>query len=171
MKVLVTYYSQTHNTEKIAKAMYEEAAITTKANLKKIESLIPGEETGYDFIFIGSPLHAGNLAAPVKDFLAGIQTGSGQKIAAFITHSAPAYPDQEKNKFIEPVKSACQDKGIEYKGCFNCQGALTESLHQMVKEKQNLNNQQWENLVKQMTGRPNEHDEENAREFVNDFLG
>jgi len=170
MKVLVTYFSQTGNTEKIAKAICEEAARANEAELKKLEDVSPGDVAGYDFILIGSPLHASNLAGPVKEFLGSIQTSSGQKMAGFITHFAPAYPEQAMDEFTEPIRAACKEKGIEYKGCFDCQGALTESLHEMVKKKQNLNDEQWADMVKQMTGRPNEEDEARAKAFAKELL-
>ncbi len=170
MKVLVTYFSQSGNTEKIAKAICEEAAQANKAELKKLEDISPGDVAGYDFIFIGSPLHSGSLAATVKKCLGLIQASSGQKMAGFITHFAPAYPEQAMDGFTEPIKTACKEKGIEYKGCFDCQGALTESLHEMVQKKQNLTDEQWADMVKQMTGRPNEEDEGKAKAFAKAVL-
>ena len=170
MKVLVTYFSQSGNTEKIGRGICEEASQAHEAELKKLEDVGAGDVTGYDFIFIGSPLHASNLAGPVKEFLGSIQAGSGQKMAGFITHFAPAYPDQAMDGFTEPIKTACQEKGMEYKGCFDCQGALTESLHEMVKKNQKLTDEQWEGMVKQMTGRPNEEDVANAKAFAKEVL-
>ncbi len=171
MKVLVTYFSQSGNTEKIAKAIYEEAALANKAELKKLEDITPGDVAGYDFIFLGAPLHSGNLAAPAKECLGVIQASSGQKMAGFITHMAPAYPEQAMDGFIEPIKAACKEKGIEYKGCFDCQGFLTESLHGMVQKKMNLTDDQWADMVKQMTGRPNKEDEGKAKAFAKKVLG
>jgi len=170
MKVLVTYFSQSGNTEKIAKSICAEAAQANKAELKKLEDITPGDVAGYDFIFIGSPLHSGSLAAPVKECLGLIQESSGQKMAGFITHFAPAYPEQDMDGFTEPIKAACLEKGIEYKGCFDCQGFLTESLHEMVQEKMNLTDEQWTDMVKQMTGRPNEEDEDNSKAFAKTVL-
>ncbi len=170
MKILVSYFSQTGNTEKIAKGIYEEASQANEADLKKLEDVSAGDFAGYDFIFIGSPLHSGSLAAPVKEFLSNIQAGSSQKIAGFITHFAPAYPDQSMVKFTEPIQAACKEKRIEYKGCFDCQGALTETLHEMVKKKQNLSDEKWANMVKQMTGRPNEEDVAKAKRFAREVL-
>ena len=170
MKVLVTYFSQTGNTEKIAKAICEEASRANEAELKKLEEVSPGDVAGFDFILIGSPLHAGNLAGPIKDFLGSIQAGTGQKMAGFITHFAPAYPEQAMDGFTEPMKAVCKEKGIEYKGCFDCQGALVESLHEVVKKKQNLTDEQWTDMVKQMTGRPNEEDESKAKAFTKELL-
>jgi flavodoxin I len=170
MKVLVTYFSQSGNTEKIAKAIFEEAAQDNKAELKKIEDISPGNVAGYDFIFIGSPLHSGSLAAPVKECLGYLQASSGQKMAGFITHFAPAYPDQDMDGFTEPIKAACKEKGIEYKGCFDCQGALIESLHEAVQKKLNLNDEQWAGMVKEMTGHPNEEDMAKAKACAKDVL-
>ena len=170
MKILVAYFSQTGNTEKVAKAIQEEAAQSNEVELKKLEEISPGGLAGYDFIFLGSPLHAANLAGPVKDFLGHIQAGSGQKMAGFITHAAPAYPDQEMDKFTEPIKTSCREKGIEYIGCFECQGFLTEALHEMIKKSQNLTDEQWAERVRQMTGHPGEEDLKKARAFTREIL-
>ena len=170
MKVLVTYYSQSGNTEKIAKVICEQAAKDNEAKLKKLEDITPDEVAGYDFIFIGSPLHAANLATPVKECLGVLQVSSGQQMAGFITHMAPVYPEQDMEAFAEPIKVACKEKGIEYKGSFDCQGVLNESMHEMVQKKLNLEDEQWAGMVKQMTGRPNEEDEGKAKEFVKTVL-
>lgn len=166
MKVLVTYFSQSGNTEKIAKAICEEAAQGHEAELKKLEDITPEAAAGYDCIFIGSPLHSGSLAAPVKECLSALKATSGQKLAGFITHMAPAYPEQDMEAFADPMKAACSDKGIEYKGCFDCQGFLVESMHEMVQKKLNMDDEQWAGMVKQMTGRPNQDDEANAKAFA-----
>ena len=170
MKVLVTYFSQSGNTEKIAKAIYEEASQANEAVVKKLEDITPEEVAGYDFIFIGSPLHSGSLAAPVKECLGLIKASSGQKMAGFITHFAPAYPEQDMEGFAAPIKAACKEKGIEYKGCFDCQGALAESMHAAVQKKLNLNDEQWAGVVKQMTGRPDEKDVANAKACAKEVL-
>jgi len=170
MKILITYFSQTGNTEKIANAIGEVAAQGNETEIKKMEEVDAGSVSGYDFIFIGSPLHAANLAGPVKKFLEGLQAGAGQKLAGFITHFAPAYPDQAMDGFVEPIKVACTDKGIEFKGCFDCQGALTESLHEMVQKNQNFSDEDWAGIVKQMTGHPDADDEAKAREFAKEVL-
>ena len=92
-------------------------------------------------------------------------------MAGFITHFAPAYPDQDMAGFTEPIKTACQEKKIQYKGCFDCQGALAESRHEAVKKKRNLSDEDWAGIVKQMTGRPNEEDEAEAKAFAKEVLG
>ncbi len=170
MNVLVTYFSQTGNTEKIAKAICEEAAQANDAVLKKLEETTPEEVAGYDFIFIGSPLHSGSLAEPVKKCLGALQATSGQKLAGFITHMAPAYPEQDMAAFEEPMKTVCSEKGIEYKGCFDCQGFLVEALHEPVQKKLGLDDEQWAGMVQAMTGRPNEEDVANAKACARELL-
>ena len=110
MKVLVSYFSQSGNTEKIAKAIYEEASQANEAALKKLEDITPGEVAGYDFIFIGSPLHSGSLAAPVKECLGVLQASSGQKMAGFITHFAPGLSGTRHGWFCRTYKSSMQRK-------------------------------------------------------------
>ena len=171
MKVLVTYFSQSGNTEKIAKAIWEEASQANEADCKKLEDITPEGVAGYDVIFIGSPLHSGSLASPVKKCLSVLKASSGQKMAGFITHMAPAYPDQDMEAFTEPIKAACKDKGIEYKGCFDCQGFLAEAMHAPVQKKLDMSDEQWAGMVKQMTGHPNEEDMEKANAFAREVLG
>jgi len=170
MKVLVTYFSQTGNTETIAKAICEEAATNNSADLKPLEAITPADVAGYDFIFIGSPLHSANLAAPVQECLGVLQATSGQKLAAFITHFAPAYPNQDMDAFTAPIKAACEEKGLEYKGSFDCQGVLAEALHGPVQKKLNLPDEQWAEMVKEMTGRPNADDQAKAKAFAKAVL-
>src|SRR4030042_5608952 len=99
MKILVSYLSQTGNTEKVAGAIYEEASKAHEIETKKLEEVNPENVSGYDFLFIGSPIHAGNLSGAVKDFLGRLQTPSGGKLAGFLTHAGAAYPDQIMSKF------------------------------------------------------------------------
>lgn len=170
MKVLVVYFSQTGNTEKVAQAIFREASQTHEVETKKLEEVNAGDLAGYDFVFIGSPIHAGNLSGPVKDFLNSLQTPPGQKMAGFITHAGPAYPEQIMGKFTEPFKAACEKNALKYLGCFNCQGFLNPAIHEMLKKSQNLTDEQWAERVKQMTDHPNAEDLAKAKAFTREIL-
>jgi len=170
MRVLIAYLSQTGNTEKVAAAICEEALQAHEAVVEKLEDIAAGDTAGYDVIFIGSPLHAGSMAEPVRSFLGTMQAGSAQQMAGFITHSAPAYPDQELDRISEPIKTACDKNNMEYKGCFSCQGFLSEALHEMIKKRQNLTDEQWAERVNQMTGHPDADDLGKARIFTRGVL-
>jgi len=69
-KALVTYYSESGNTEKmaekIAQTIKEEGVETA---LKKIDHVKADELTGYDAIVIGSPTYYGTMAWQVKRLL------------------------------------------------------------------------------------------------------
>ena len=73
MEILVTYFSQTNNTEKIARAIYEEtAALGHNVNIREIDVALLDSLNGYDLVIIGSACHDSDLAEPVKQFLDGI---------------------------------------------------------------------------------------------------
>jgi flavodoxin len=171
MKVLIIYFSQTGNTGKVAQAIYEEASLVHEVESKKLEEVSAEHLSGYDLLFIGSPIHAGNLSEAVKDFLGRLQTLPGRKMAGFLTHAGSAYPEQIMSKFTEPFKAACEKNTLEYLGCFSCQGFLNPAIHEMVKKSQNLTDEQWAERVKEMTGHPNAEDLNKARAFAREVLG
>jgi flavodoxin len=170
MKILITYLSQTGNTEKVAKAISEVVSPAHEVETRKLEEVNPENISGYDLLFIGSPIHAGNLAAATKDFLGRLQMPSGKKMAGFLTHAGTAYPDQIMSKFTEPLKAACEKNGLGYLGCFSCQGFLNPAIHEMVKKGQNLTDEQWAERVKEMTGHPDAEDLNKARAFAKEIL-
>src|SRR5512138_835413 len=82
MKALVTYSSQTGNTEKLARAIYDAIHLEKK--------LLPAKEVkdfqGYDIIFAGFPVHAHSVPAAFLPVFK--QLPPGQKIALFCTHGS-----------------------------------------------------------------------------------
>ena len=87
MKVLVAYYSETGNTEKIAKAIYEEASKKHEAHLKRIQDITADTLNNYDLVFLGSACHSSDLAVPVKKLLKALPESPKFKLAGFFTHS------------------------------------------------------------------------------------
>lgn len=170
MKILVTYFSQSGNTAKIAKAIHEEAGKTAEADLKTLDELTVEMVAEYDFIFMGSPIHSASLADPVKKYLTLLKGSVGQQMAGFVTHMTITYPKQDIETFADPMKSACKEKGIEYKGCFDCQGFLTENMHEPVQKMLKTDDKKWAELVQQMTGRPNQEDVNAAKAFTKELL-
>jgi len=82
MKALVTYYSQTGNTEKVARSIYD--------SLKADKELLPAQDvrdvTGYDVVFCGFPVQAHSVPVKVHGLLKNLP--DGQKIAFFCTHGS-----------------------------------------------------------------------------------
>jgi len=170
MKVLVIYFSHTGNTEKIASAIYKEASQANDAVLKKLEDVDPDSLSAYDQIFIGSPIHAGSIAKEIKIFISKLPSSQGMKLAGFITHAAPDYPQQAIEQMTQAFVEICENKEMEYKGCFNCQGYLADSMHDAVRQMQKVDDKEWREKVKQMTDHPDANDEANAGTFAKSVL-
>jgi multimeric flavodoxin WrbA len=89
-KVLVVYYSVDGHTELMAKAVASgaEAVTGTEVRLRLVDDASPDDLIWADAILVGSPVHAGNIAAPVVEFLSSFPFGDQlrDKIgAAFVT--------------------------------------------------------------------------------------
>jgi flavodoxin len=170
MKVLVIYYSQTGNTEKIASAIYQEASQNNDAVLKKIDEIEYDSLSEYDHVFIGSPIYAGSVAKEIKEFLKKLPQLPKLKLAGFITHSAPAYPQQTLDQMTHTFVEACREKEIQYFGCFSCQGYLADFMHEAVQNMQKADDEEWRKKVKQMTGHPNADEKADAKAFARRLL-
>jgi len=93
MKILVAYYTQSGNTEKIARAIFETVQSEKhEVHLKNLDDIQPENLTDYDLVFLGSACHDADLAEPVQIFLDAVSTAPSFKLAGFVTHSA-ANPD------------------------------------------------------------------------------
>jgi flavodoxin len=82
LKTLVTYFSLTGNTKKIAEAVYE--TLESDKEINKIEESTNLHE--YDLVFVGFPVHSHSLPFKVEAFIKNIP--QGKKIALFSTHGA-----------------------------------------------------------------------------------
>ena len=82
MKALVVYYSESGNTEKLAKAIYDGINIPEK-QIVPIDEANPNDR---DVIFVGFPVHASSVPAKVEKFIKSVP--EGKKVAFFITHGS-----------------------------------------------------------------------------------
>jgi flavodoxin len=125
MKYLVTYWSQTGNTKKVARAIYD--ALPGEKTLKpfdEVENL-----DGFDLTFIGFPIMQFGPPPIAKKFLA--THAAGKKIALFITHATLIGSENAQQqilleKELEKCRSACS--GSELLGLYHCQGELSEKM-------------------------------------------
>jgi NAD(P)H dehydrogenase (quinone) len=68
--VLVTYYSSTGNTKKLAELISAGlTALGVKADLIPVEQVLIDSLPGYDGFIVGSPNYFGTIAWPVKKFI------------------------------------------------------------------------------------------------------
>lgn len=170
MKILVTYFSQTGNTEKIAKVILDEASRAHEAALKKIEEVDVQGLGAYDLVFAGGPIHGGGLAAPLKELLDKLPSKPTFTLAAFITHAAEAYQRDNFAKGVQYITDIARNKGIAYRGCFDCTGKLDPALWPMVQKMQKLSDEDWKARMDRIGPHPDGDDEKNARAFVGTVL-
>ena len=70
-RVLVTYYSRSGNTEKMAEAVAAGARRVGSASVdvRPVSDVTPDDLLAYDGIIMGSPVYYGTMAAELKDLL------------------------------------------------------------------------------------------------------
>jgi flavodoxin I len=168
MKVLVTYYSMSGNTEKLARAIHDEASKNHESYLKKVDEVEANWLNKHDVLFIGSPTHAGELSAPVKKFLTGLPKSPKFRVAAFITHASPDKADYEK--CFKAFEASGKEKGFTLLGCCECQARLAPEIQPYVKEARKASDTEFAEMMKSIEKRPNAADLRNARKFAREML-
>ncbi|MBU0701045.1 flavodoxin family protein [bacterium] len=88
-KILVTYFSQGGNTEKLAKAVAKGAKDEgCEVSLKAVTEVVNGDLTEADGIIVGSPVYFGSMSAEVKrmfDVSVSVRRQLKDKIGAAFT--------------------------------------------------------------------------------------
>ena len=161
MKILVTYFSQTGNTKKIADAIFEE--IQTDKEIKPINEVNNLDE--YEFAFIGFPVHAGGPAKKAADFIK--KHATDKKVAIFVTHAMPA-DNEMLPDLLNKCKKAANKADIE--GFFDCQGVLAEKVAQMLLKSGNPQLEFFGKMRDMTVGHPNEEEIESARNFAKEII-
>ncbi|MEI7726081.1 MAG: flavodoxin family protein [Bacteroidota bacterium] len=123
MKYLVTYWSQTGNTKKVAEAIF--AALPGEKTLKPFDEIETLE--GFDLTFIGYPIKQFGLPQAAKKFITAY--ADGKTIAVFVTHAMMTQSDDQQQQFLlarelDKCRTACLKSNLI--GLFHCQGELSE---------------------------------------------
>jgi flavodoxin I len=171
MKILILFFSQTGNTERIARSIHDELSGEHDVTIKSVADTPGPRLADFDLLFVGSPCHAGTLSGPVKAFLAELPYGSSFQAAGFITHASPAYNRTDFENCMAFFNSIFSKKHVPYHGCFECQGNLTPQLHEFLKKSRNIPDDEWERMVASMKDHPNSSDEDRARQFAREVTG
>ena len=172
MKILITYYSGTGNTKKVAEAM-NEGITGHDVDLLPVNDVDPTSLNSYDLVFIGSGLYGFNISRKLTALVKKAPQ-LPSKFAYYYTHEAPqpnAYPDCFKSvdKILEPAN-------CEVLGKFDCTGEnLVEKAEEQRRamwsrlspEEAKRSEENWLNLVK---GHPDTKDLENAKEFATSII-
>jgi flavodoxin len=159
MKILVTYFTKSGNTEKVAQAIYQ--AIGAK------KEIVPLKEAknpdGYDIIFCGFPVHAHSVPVPVQNFIKSIPPG--KKLAFFVTHGSLRGGDLAVTAIEHAISLASKLKLL---GTFGCRGKVDPKLIEaLLKQPEH---RAWAETAKSAASHPDESDLEDARQFAKKTL-
>ncbi len=118
MKVLILYYSETGNTEKVAQAVAEALKLRAEVSACRVEKA-PRELRDYELIFLGTPVHKFGPAKPVKEFLERLPANlEGLSFALFCTYSMAG-----ADKTLDFMEKQLADRGAKILGKFAVFGA------------------------------------------------
>ena len=179
MKILITYFSQTGNTKRIAEAIYEEISHNHETELKAVKKVKVENLDNYDLVFIGSACHDTDLAKPILRFLKKIPKSPKFKVAGFFTHATtPPEKDKRDNSLFEQWAGNCiktfekfeKEKQIDYKGHFRCQGLPSPPIEKFIHQTIIKDENEWKEYLTEVTKHPNTLDIENAKKFARDIL-
>jgi flavodoxin I len=159
MNALVTYYSQTGNTEKLARAIYD--AIHFEKELLPIQDV--GDSRGYDIIFVGFPVQAHSAPSAVHSFLKKLP--EGQPIALFCTHGSIRGGHLPKQAIEHAIGLASRAKVL---GTFGVRGRVNpkiiDSLIKMLEHKA------WAEEAQGAIDHPTDADLTDGKEFTKGIL-
>jgi flavodoxin len=101
-KILIAYYSQSGNTEKLAKMIHAEAG-GTMLDIGKGES---ADLKAFDIVFVGTPNWAATVSKPVKEFLQAADL-SQKTVVPFCTHGMGGLQNVAKD-----IENLCPDSKV-----------------------------------------------------------
>jgi flavodoxin len=159
MKALVAYYSETGNTEKLARAIYEAIHIEKKMKpLKDVQNV-----KGYDIIFYGFPCHAHSVPGKATAFIKGLP--EGQKVAFFSTHGSLRGGQLPKQAFEHAIGLASKAKVI---GHFGCRGKVDPKvIDALVKKPEH---RAWAEEAIEAESHPDQNDLNDGKIFAREML-
>ena len=156
-KTLVTYYSRTGNTQKIAEAIHE--AVDGEKALTPIQDLKETEISSFSLIFIGFPVHSHSVPMVVHDFLKNIP--AGKKVALFSTHGTLTGSLLSREALESATVVAAKAQVL---GTFSCRGRVSlQALDVLMKSPEH---NAWTEIAVSAATHPDESDLSEARNFA-----
>jgi flavodoxin len=159
MKALVTYFSKTGNTEKIARAIYD--ALHIEKEFKSIRD-VEGA-AGYDIVFCGFPVYAHSVPEKAQPFIKAL--GKGQNVAFFSTHGSLRGGQLPKQAFESAIGLAAKANIL---GHFGCRGKVEPKIIEMLMKQQE--HKAWAMEAQSADGHPDQADIEDAKAWALSML-
>ena len=159
MRILVTYYTKTGNTKKVAEGIYQALDKNDKAlkPMKEVEDV-----QGYDLIFCGFHVHAHSVPVPAQNFLKKIPASA--KVALFSTHGSQREGQMPK----EAIHNAIGLVKGEVLGSFTCRGEVDQEV---IDELMNRpEHRAWATEARSAQSHPDSADLEDAQFFARNIV-
>ncbi len=156
MKTLVTYYSESGNTEKLAQAICEGLKATDN-EIEQISQAKNFEE--YDIIFVGFPVHGSSVPSKAEKCLKRIP--EGKMLAIFGTHGSHRGGPLAISAFYYAITLAPKTRVI---GTFSCRGEVKASLLEGLISKPEY--KFWALEAQSAQGHPDDADLQDGKQFA-----
>lgn len=154
-KILVTYFSLTGNTKKIAEAIH--SVLEGDKTMKPIEEI--QELDAYTLVFIGFPVHSHSVPFKVVSLLNKIP--EGKKIAFFSTHGAITGSHLSQKALENAAVTASKAKVL---GTFSCRGKVSSKALEVLSR--SPEHTLWAEMAASAQTHPDDADLEDARTFA-----
>lgn len=170
MKILVTYYTGTGNTEKVANAI-KDGVTGHEVDILPVKSVDPNKLSSYDLVFLGSGIYGFNVSRKLKSLIKKAPE-LPSKFAYFYTHES----QKPWSKAFNSVNNIIEKLNCQVLGEFDCCG---ENLVPKAQEQRDAmysrlspeeRKEAEEIFLKYVKGHPNEEDLENAKKFAHSII-
>ena len=156
MKVLVSYYSDTGNTKKVADAIYDAIQGSEKEICLAEEA---SNLSDYDLIFCGFPVHSMGLPGKMEDFVKRIP--EGKNVAFFATHGSLRGGELAITAFYAALSLS---KNLKVMGTFGSRGVVKQGIIDALLKK--AEHRGWALEAQSAVGHPDAADLEDAKAFA-----
>jgi flavodoxin len=156
-KSLVTYFSLTGNTKRIAEEIFSE--LEGSKGIQPIENVKLEDIEASDLVFIGFPVHSHSLPFKAETFLK--QIPDGKKIALFSTHGSlsGSHLSREALEYAIVLTSR-----TEVLGTYSCRGKVSYKAMEILSK--SPEHMAWAEMAPTANNHPDEDDLEDARVFA-----
>jgi flavodoxin len=158
MKYAVVYYSETGNTEMLAKQIYHllDGQERILVNVAEQTEMPPA-----DVYFAGFPIHQKNCSIKAVEALEQIETG---KLMLFATCGLT--PTENYRKKLEMALSVWISDDVDYMGMFLCQGKTTDIQKEKIYDITPAYRDKLEMMFHEGDNHPNREDLEKLAEYI-----
>ena len=156
-KFLVTYFSQTGNTKKVAESIF--SAINGDKTILPVEKLDDIKLVDFDLIFIGFPIHSHSVPFKVEKVIRALP--KEKKIALFSTHGSLS-GDFLSREALEYATTLSPHTDLL--GTFACRGKVSIKAQEFLSK--SPEHKYWAEMSPSASGHPDDNDLEDARTFA-----